>query len=118
MFTDVSGHRDEALPSASGLLPAARLLPAQSAQPVKKDPEYAFGVGCRLADLNVPSLDLDELQNLAAWLNARFDMDSGALSRKFGRPRSTVHGWVQQFQRLPFDLREAIIQQHDEAFLR
>jgi len=101
-----------------GKLLPARLPPLSRASVPPQRPEYPFGASYRFADLNVAELDEFEQRKLAAWLHVRFEMNSGALSRKLGRPRSTVHGWLKQFERVPTEYREAVIQELDEQFLR
>jgi len=101
-----------------GKLVAARLPPASRASVPPQRPEYSYGTSYRFADLNVAELDEFEQRKLAAWLHVRFEMNSGALHRKLGRPRSTVHGWLKQFEQLPFEFREAVIHELDERFLR
>jgi hypothetical protein len=93
-------------------------LPATHASMAPPTTEYSYGSSYRFADLNASDLDEFEQRKLAAWLAVRFEMNSGALSRKLGRPSSTVHGWVKQFERLPFEFREAVIHELDERFLR
>jgi len=104
--------------SASGQTRAARLPPLSRASVPPQRPEYPYGASYQFADLDVAELDEMKQRELAAWLHVRFEMNCGALNRKLGRPRSTVYGWLKQFQRKPTKYREAVIQELDEQFLR